>query len=483
MKTSRYNRFAPADDGAIIAFNALTGALATLAPEQRATVEQILLSPDDFRYDTEDKQKLKNDLVSAGFLLDDSYDEFQMLKARSRMERFQTTTSSVTIALTSKCNFRCPYCFEDVANGETAHGEVLEAIGRYVVNKINCGLRRLHLTWFGGEPLLTIHSVEKLAEMFKEECARNQCEYTSSVITNGYLLTRNMAERLLAAGVQTAQITIDGPEEMHDARRFLAGGKGTFNQIIENIQSCHDLLPIAIRVNVDNGNARRMEEFLQELDRRGLTGMVSVYFAPVEEYNDTTKDTCGSCMNMSTFSTLQVALERKMMEMGFSRPKNPQPRYSFCTADRPNSVVIGPDGSLYACYTHIGDEREVIGDVFDGMLNQNSVKWFSWDPFEKEICSECEVLPLCMGGCLVEGFKEPDLRKGHCETYKFALDDHLRLFYDASKLYPSAEEAPPVQVNPQNGDMIVENLKKPSKKPKLVQLQMGKAARSNDVCV
>ena len=478
MKSSRYNRFTTADDGMIVAFNAVTGALASLSENQYSIADQILSSPDGFVYDSEEKQKLRDDLMSAGFLLEDSLDEFNLLKTRSRIERFQTNNASVTIALTSKCNFRCPYCFEDVANGETAHGEVLEAIGKYVVSKIESGLKHLDVTWFGGEPLLCMHSMEKLASLFYERCQALGCGYSSMAITNGYLLTREAAARLKAAHVEAVQITIDGPGEMHDKRRFLANGQGSYRQIIENIKKCHDIMPVGIRVNVDDGNAGRLGELLDDLDKEGLRGCVSIYFAPVEEYTDVTKDTCGGCMDMNRFSKLQIDLELKMLEMGFGRPKSPKPRMGFCTADRSNSVVIGPDGSLYACYTHIGNEAESIGDVFDGQLNYNSIKWLSWDPFEKEICSKCEVLPLCMGGCLVEGFKEPDLQKGHCEVYKYALDDHLRLYYYAQMKYPVQEEqaAPASEYYASTDSITVSNLKRPKKNPKLVQLKKAEQA-------
>jgi uncharacterized protein len=249
MKSSRYNRFVTAEDGAVIAFNAMSGALGTLMPEQQAMAENILRCPEEYLFDSEEKQKLKQDLETGGFLLEDSVDEFNLLRVRSRMERFQTSTSGITIALTSKCNFRCPYCFEDVANGQTAHGEVLEAISQFVEAKIAAGLRTLHVTWFGGEPLLTINAVEDLARKFSDRCDEVGCKYTSSAITNGYLLTREMAERLKAARVGSVQVTIDGPEQNHDQRRFLAGGGSSFRRIIDNINHCWDVIPIGIRVN------------------------------------------------------------------------------------------------------------------------------------------------------------------------------------------------------------------------------------------
>jgi radical SAM protein with 4Fe4S-binding SPASM domain len=246
---------------------------------------------------------------------------------------------------------------------------------------------------------------------------------------------------------------------------------------------------------VDTGNSRRIKELLERFEQEGLRQKIVVYFAPVEEYTEVYKDTCGSCMHMSDFARLDASLKRTLMEMGFSAPAPPRPRFSFCTADKTNSVVIGPDGELYACYTHIGDKRESIGTVFSGIgMSPTLLKWLGWDPLEKTDCAQCEVLPLCGGGCLVEGFKEDLTKKGACETYKFALDDYLLLYYDSRKGAVPAQQtvagALPVEVTGGGSVLLTTNLKQssegptpltqpqghPQSLPKLFQIQGRKAA-------
>ena len=56
-------------------------------------------------------------------------------------------------------------------------------------------------------------------------------------------------ENLLANKVQLCT-SIDGPEEIHDRRRPLAGGRGTFRTILTNVVAAADILPIRIRVNI-----------------------------------------------------------------------------------------------------------------------------------------------------------------------------------------------------------------------------------------
>lgn len=467
MKVSRYNRFCVADDSNVIAFNALTGALATLTQNMYGVAEKLLAAPDAFVAADEEEEELKAHLIKGGFLINDTLDELNFIKVRSRMERFQSVSAGITIALTSKCNFRCPYCFEDVENGVTVNEEIEEGIAQFILKKVDSGLRKLHIVWFGGEPLLTLKNIERMSPRFKQHCEDKGCDYSSSIITNGWLLTPAIAGRLKAAHVSTIQITIDGPADVHDRRRMLAGGKGTFYKIIENIKDTYHILPIGIRVNVDSGNGVRTQELLDYFVGEGLHRKIAVYFAPVEEYTETYKDTCGSCMHMSDFAHLEVDLRRKMVELGFvNPPRSPKPRFSFCTADKSNSVVIGPNGDLYACYTHIGDPREVIGSVFTGAaMNQNALKWLGWDPLEKTECSQCEVLPLCGGGCLVEGFKEDLTKKGACETYKFSLDEHLKLFYDTRKATEASQpqESTATQAATGGKSALIGNLKEESR--------------------
>lgn len=466
MKSSQYSRFCVADDGNVVAFNALTGALATLSQNMYEVTERLLAAPDEFSPNNQEEEELKEHLIKGGFLINDTLNELDFYKVRNRMERFQSTSAGITIALTSKCNFRCPYCFEDVENGITVNEEIEEGIAQFVLKKIDSGMRKVHVVWFGGEPLLTLKNIERLSRRFQERSAEKGCNYTSSIITNGWLLTPAIAERLKAAYVSTIQITIDGPADIHDTRRMLAGGKGTFAKIIKNIKATYHILPIGIRVNVDSGNSARINGLLDYFEAEGLRKKIVVYFAPVEEYTETYQDTCGSCMTMSDFGHLEVSLQRKMMEMGFSMPKSPKPRFSFCTADKSNSAVIGPGGEIYACYTHIGDPREVVGSVFTPhAMNQNSLKWLGWDPLEKTECATCEVLPLCGGGCLVEGFKGDSTKKGACETYKFTLDEHLKLYYDSTKFAAAtqpqvATSAPQTQAKGESA--LIGNLKESS---------------------
>ena len=62
-------------------------------------------------------------------------------------------------------------------------------------------------------------------------CATAGVKYGADIVTNGYLFDEATCQRLADHSVDAAQITLDGPPEVHDRRRPLASGQGTFWQL------------------------------------------------------------------------------------------------------------------------------------------------------------------------------------------------------------------------------------------------------------
>ena len=80
--------------------------------------------------------------------------EFEMLSKIYQTSRYNNSHFGLTIVTSMGCNFDCPYCFESkypsIMNDEVQQN-ILKLLERQISdNKI----RSLHVTWFGGEPLL-----------------------------------------------------------------------------------------------------------------------------------------------------------------------------------------------------------------------------------------------------------------------------------------------------------------------------------------
>ena len=262
MKSSKYNLFWEVEDGKVLAFNSMSKGVAILTPEDYSEIQRILSSPDEYQYNTHKKRELKRKLIKGRFLIDENVDEMKILRFRFNSVMYNADTFSLTVCPTLNCNMRCSYCyqsgFECVEQLQRSHNLVMsdEVKRRLVklVEKKTKQARKFRLIWYGGEPLLALDTVAGLGRKFKEICEKNECKYEASIVTNGYLLTENVAERLRDSGVTSAEVILDGPPEVHDRRRPLKNGKGTFGTIFNNIKASSKIIEVILRINIDKTN-------------------------------------------------------------------------------------------------------------------------------------------------------------------------------------------------------------------------------------
>ena len=205
-------------------------------------------------------------------------DELQELKLRLFSGRFSSNGFGITIAPTSNCNFRCPYCYEkDVLTDCSMTQDVQDAVIQFIKQKIGTS-KSLGVTWYGGEPTLALDVIEYISANLIEYCIDNGLDYSAGIITNGYLLTRETVSLLNKFKVQFYQITLDGNPSVHDSRRYLADGSPTFNTILQNIITCYDILPkVSLRVNIDRTNLDAGAEIAQILKDKGIGDKLTPY--------------------------------------------------------------------------------------------------------------------------------------------------------------------------------------------------------------
>lgn len=414
MRQSRYNVVVERDDRTWI-HNGLSGQVVAMDSAVWSGV-LAFLEGDDSQPPPADTLR---DLTLARMLVDDDADELGVLERRYRAGTTDRSSFALTIVTSLGCNFDCPYCFEDkpaaILDRETEQLllEVLDAqLGT---------IERFHVTWYGGEPLLARDRIDSLSEAFLARTTAADVEYSARIITNGYLLTPDVARRLRALDVSTAQVTLDGPPEAHNRMRPLRSGRGTFDVILDNVVACADLLPISIRVNLDASNAEEYLGLLDLLVERGLAGRVRVYPGQVVAYPDQAGAPSETyrphCFTLPEFAEVEREFLAAAYERGLAEPSLPKPIATPCTAVRTNELVVGARGELYKCYDSVGNPHEVIGHLRSWRdPNDRVLKWLRYDPFADEGCRSCIALPTCMGGCPHNQMTFPGDAK--CSTFR-----------------------------------------------------------------
>jgi uncharacterized protein len=374
------------------------------------------------------------DLTSARMLVNDDTDELGALERRYRAATSDRSSFALTVVTSLGCNFDCPYCFE--SKPAAILDEETERLLLEVLDAQLPTIGRFHVTWYGGEPLLGADRIDSLSEAFLERVSGAGVRYAASIVTNGYLLTPDVARRLKDLKVRRAQVTLDGPAERHDRMRPLRNGRGTFDVVLDNVVACADLLPISIRVNLDASNAGEYLRLLDVLVERGLAGRVEVHPGQIVAYPDQagapSETYRARCFTLPEFARVEREFLAAAYQRGLAAPSLPKPTTSPCTAVRANELVVGARGELYKCYDSVGDPREVIGHLRSWRdPNDRVLKWLRYDPFADEGCRSCIALPACMGGCAHNQMTFPGDAK--CSTFRLTHRRQVEEYADAAE--------------------------------------------------
>jgi uncharacterized protein len=424
VKESRYNVWVD-DDTQSWVYNGFSGRVVAVPAAQREAIRRFVAGDDGAPADA----GLLRALVDAHVLIADASDELDLLRARYAATRRNPDRFHLTIVTSLGCNFDCPYCFE-AKHPSLLTEPVQQRLLRLVDSKLP-SVRELAVLWYGGEPLVGLAALLSLSDEFLARTAAAGVAYSAAVITNGYLLTADVARQLRDRAVTGAQVTLDGPAEVHDLRRPLAGGRGTFETLLANISAAAGILDLTVRVNLDRGNVGDYPRLLETLAAAGLAGRVSVQPAhvvfPPGQAGAPSSTYQVSGLPRIEYAAVEQEFFRRAAELGFPTPDAPGPVGAPCTAVRDNELVVGSRGELYKCTETVGDPSEVVGNLLDWPRpGDRLMKWLTYDPFADAECRSCPALPVCMGGCAYHAL-DPRTRDSRCSTFRFRHQEQVRV--------------------------------------------------------
>lgn len=406
MKESVYNLCAQDSNGNYYLLNTRRGTAHVLAASAYAAYWTAASRPSDLEGATE----ALHELINKGFLVDDDADELSEIESAHQQARQSRERLELLIAPSMACNLDCFYCFESNRYAGQMSADVQSNIVRLARGYFESGTKHLDVTWYGGEPLLAMSVVGWLSRQFLATCDEFDREYSAGIVTNGSLMTGEKARQLASWSIRRAQITLDGPPELHDARRVPKNKNPTFYRIVDGIEAAAAHMRVSVRVNVCRKVAERLEELLQILAARGLNREVSVYVAPlqnVQSRRTLSPSTARIREQLDVLDSREVAdLELRFNDLlwkyGFATSNRlPEPRCTTCMADRQHSWLIEANGDVQKCYWTAGLGAEAAGRLTqDGIAPLNPHrKWRNWTASRDTRCLQCIMFPICLGRC------------------------------------------------------------------------------------
>lgn len=306
----------------------------------------------------------------------------------------------LVIAPTTGCNFACPYCFEGEKNTKVITEEVIESIISFINGYSS--VKKLDLTWYGGEPLMAFNKIKKIIHKIHEECS---AEINSqSIITNAYLLSKDVVSDMMELGFTQIQISFDGEELNHNRTRFLKGSNsGSFAKIIDNLDNLVRLTPdnfkIDLRINVNKENEKDFAPLYKKFIQLYGSQKVNPYPGFIRE---TSKDGFKMCYK-SLFDAKRFRFYKKLEKEGISVDFFPHANMQKgCMVNQNNSFIIGPSGEIYKCWNDFNSPEKIIGYIQnDNLSNPSLICHYLYDTsiYNTPKCKDCKLFPVCDGGC------------------------------------------------------------------------------------
>lgn len=128
---------------------------------------------------------------------------------------------AILIDPTGRCNLNCKGCWAGAYDHSQDMG--IETVDRVITEAEELGIHFIVMS--GGEPTVVMNDLFALAEKHNDSVFH--------IYTNGTLIDDRAAARFAELGNVTFAVSIEGPEEVTDARR----GKGTYRRIMRGIEA------------------------------------------------------------------------------------------------------------------------------------------------------------------------------------------------------------------------------------------------------
>ncbi len=336
------------------------------------------------------------------------------------------------------CNLRCRYCFADEGAYHSEREFMSEQTAKKAIDFLiaNSGNRNvLEVDFFGGEPLMCLQTIKNVVAYARGKAEKSGKKFLFTTTTNALLLDDDAIE-FFNREMENVVLSLDGRKEVHDAIRKTKNGKGSFDAVIGNIKKfvksrgdkSYYVRGTFTAKNTDFSNdviflaesgfdSISMEPVVTDIDdlaikESHLPEICSEYENLCEKYLEKYEN--GKGFNFFHFNIDLdggVCLQKKV---------------SACGAGNEYFSVV-PNGDIYPCHQFAGDKDFLMGNVYEGKLNDGiRNKFASASLFTREDCGDCFAKFICSGGCAANNYHfEGDINKPYkitCEMMKKRIE-------------------------------------------------------------
>ena len=317
------------------------------------------------------------------------YTEDIYQKYMTDFKKRKTVVKALCLHIAHDCNLACRYCFAE--EGEyKGHRELMSAkVGKAALDFLvaNSGNRHnLEVDFFGGEPTMNFGVVKEVVEYGRSLEEKHNKHFRFTLTTNGVLLNDEIME-FANKEMDNVVLSVDGRKEIHDYMRPTRNGKPSYDLIMPKFirfaESRHQQ-KYYVRGTFTGANTDFYEEpyAIQEKDLPQI----------FDEYDRLAKEMIKREKAGKGFNFFHFMID---LTGGPCVAK----RLSGCGSGT-EYLAVTPWGDLYPCHQFVGEEKFLLGNVFDGIKRTDICDEFrSCNVYTKKKCKDCFARFYCSGGC------------------------------------------------------------------------------------
>lgn len=327
----------------------------------------------------------------------------------------------ITIQVTDDCCLQCSYCYQIHKDHHMMSNEIMKSIIDLLFKMydednpaalINHNTKGIVLKFIGGEPFMNIDVIDYGSTYFLDECIKRDhpwlLYFRFSIISNGilYFTPKVQAyikkfEPFLSLG-----ITIDGPEELHDACRKYADGSGSFDKAFAAFQDCIKTKEyVSTKVTIAPENLPYLSSIIDFFRDLGCNGVVA---SPIYEHKWTIKEAQLYYIELKKIAELLFKypdFEFSGFSPAFGLPMLSSENNNWC-GGMGQMLAFDYEGKAYPCIRYMESSLGssypplIIGDytgVYNSEETQNLLKELKAVTRRSQSSDECFNCPIAFG--------------------------------------------------------------------------------------
>lgn len=344
-------------------------------------------------------------------------------------KRTSGVIKALCLHIAHTCNLNCSYCFASQGKYHGDRALMSLETGKRAIDFLieHSGNRHnLEVDFFGGEPLMNwdvVKAIVRYARSIEKEKGKN---VRFTLTTNGVLIDDDVID-FANREMSNVVLSLDGRKEIHDHYRVDYAGNGSYDRIVPRFQKLVEARGgqnYYMRGTFTHRNPDFMNDIRTMLDlgfdQLSMEPVVAAEGDPAALTEEDRKLVKQQYEELALLMLQRDAEGHPFTFYHYMIDLTGGPciykRISGCGSGT-EYMAVTPWGDLYPCHQFVGEEKFKLGDIWQGVTNEEMQNEFaSCNVYARPECRTCWARLYCAGGCAANAYHATGSVKGICES-------------------------------------------------------------------